>query len=284
VTGVRSARGHARLYALRDLTRAATVPTPWLLSALGAVLASGTTLGLIALRSAPSGPAALAVLPALAGSLGAVLTGADFRYGSLPAEIMLCGGKARYFVRQIAVTAPAGAGAAAFMAGAAATIAVVLGHRLADPAVFVAVAGAAGAGWSLIGCALAVSCRGQTGAVTALLIYLLMVEPVLQTTTRALSAWLPGAITARLLAVSGSGFADAIRFTVVTAVLCAAALAVFFRRDVEATPRLSGDCDPGRKKIGDQDAHWPDFCSRGGGRHRAVLCGRGGTGIIVVAR
>jgi hypothetical protein len=224
----------------RDLQRVVSVPSPWLLAAIGVFLSASTTAGLIGLRSAPSGPAALAALPALAGTMGAVAVGADFRYGSLPAELLLVGGKTAYCVRTGLAVAQIGAGLASLMAVASVALSHAMGHPAfawGQTAEFVAVSAAAGACWGVIGTSLALYTRGQLAAVVSLLIYLLMLEPMLGAALHAVSAVLPSPETMAALAIPAPGHlvTDELRLALTAAVVYCGSILVFHRKEIPVT-------------------------------------------------
>jgi ABC-2 type transport system permease protein len=224
----------------RELRRQTSVPAPWLLLGCALLMAAGTTAALHALHSPPSGPAALAALPALAGLLGALGAGADIRYGSLPAELLLAGGRTRYASRLAAALAVLGAGLGAVSAAAAVLTAV--GLATAPPVggrveAFFAAGAFAGACWAVLGAGLAIVARGPTGAVASLLAYLLLIEPMLEAAVRPVAATLPGRATAALLAIpppatlAGGG----LRLLAVTLLVAACAHAALLLRDVPVT-------------------------------------------------
>lgn len=187
-----------RRVAVRDLRRVLSVPAPWLLAALGVFVTVSTTLALAGLGSKPSGPAVLASLPPLAGSLAAVSAGADFRYGSLAGELLLAGGRTAFLGRTVAALSVISAGLGAVLAVVAAVTSQAAGHALcawaAVPA-FAAAAAFTGGCWGVVGASLAVLTRGPVAATAGLLGYLFVLEPLLQTAVHQLSGALPGQAT-----------------------------------------------------------------------------------------
>lgn len=229
-----------RRVAVRDIRRVMSVPAPWLLAALGVFAAASTTLALAGLGSRPSGPAVLASLPPLAGSLAAVSAGADFRYGSLAGELLLAGGRAAFLVRTAIALSVVSAGLGVVMA----LVATVTSQAAGLPVcawsaigLFAAAAAFTGGCWGVVGASLAVLARSPVASTAGLLGYLLVLEPLLQTTVPRFSGSLPGQATSTVQSLPAVGhlLSAAGWLAALTVAVWACAAVTFRRRDVAVT-------------------------------------------------
>jgi len=200
--------GHTLKQTRRDVHRLISVPAPWILLSIAILLAAGTAFGLTALHARPSSAAALMAVPALAGLLGAISAGADFRYGSLAAEMLAVGGRFRFCRRSaLAVALVAAAGGAV-----AAVVLQVVWLVTAQPAphgpgqvvTLVALTAAVASCWSMVGTALVILMRGQIAAISTLLAYLLFIEPMVEVSLPSTAPFMPSRLSSSLLALSPS--------------------------------------------------------------------------------
>lgn len=224
----------------RDLLRVVSVPAPWLLLGLQIMFAVGTTVSMALLDGSPSPSLALGSLPAIAGLLGAVTVGADFRFGSTAAEILALGGPLRYLLRGFRAVATV---AAVIGVAAAAAHAVAWMCLFDQPlswsrcALLLCAAVTTGVGWSVLGAALAVAVRGQIGSVATVLAYLMIVEPLLEVTLADNAGLLPGRAAVDLFsaATPATFAAPAGRLLAVAAVVILGVCAVSRHGDVMVT-------------------------------------------------
>lgn len=176
-------------------------------------------------------------MPALAGALGGAVAGSDFRYRALPAEVLLVGGKTRYWGRTSVTTVQLGCAVGLLMMVSAVCVAAVAGHPLAGAGhvpVVLAKAVFTGACWGGAGAALALLTGGQAGGVAGPLVYLLIVEPVLETIGGSVSSWLPGSVTTRMLATDalGTAITNGARLTLAVSAVLVVSAVVFAKRDI----------------------------------------------------
>jgi len=239
VNGRADVRGLPRVMA-RDIRRVMSVPSPWLLAALGVFVAASSTLALAGLGARPSGPAVLASLPPLAGSLAAVSAGADFRYGSLAGELLLAGRRTTYLARTATALGIVSAALGGAMALAAAVAAQAAGQPVCPWAAlpwFTVAAAFTGGCWGVAGASLAVLTQSPVASTASLLGYLLVLEPLLQAAVPRLSSALPGQATSTVQSLPGIGHlvAAAAWLGVLAVALWACGAVVFRRRDIAVT-------------------------------------------------
>jgi ABC-2 type transport system permease protein len=233
--------GHELRQLRRDVRRLISVPAPWILLSIAMLLAASTALALAALGAPPSSAAALISVSALASLLGALGAGADFRYGSLAAEMLAVGGRFPFCRRSALAGALVAALGGAAMAGVLQVVWLITAqpasHNLGRICALIAVTAAVASCWSIVGTALVILLRGQIAAISVLLAYLLLVEPMMEVSLPHLAPVMPSRLSATLLALPPVG-------DIVGALLRLASLAlgafliasmVMTRRDVDIT-------------------------------------------------
>ncbi len=221
---------------VRDVRRFAGVPLPWVLGALGVLAAVVTALGLSALDSRGNAAGAVSALPMLAGLLGAVGVGAEFRFGTLHTEVLLHGGRLSLWWR-LSCAAALVAGVVGAVSATAAVVATALLSDGARPAgaAFVLTAAPVSAGWAVLGGSLAAVVANQAAAVGVLMGYLVLAEPMLEASSGRLSGLLPARLAAELLGHPAPG--ALLRLALVVVLVWAGAGAVLLRRDVPVVSR-----------------------------------------------
>ena len=224
------------VWLVRAVRRQLSVPAPWILAAVSAFTTGATVAAVGAISGAISGATALVLLPIIAGLVGTVAVGADFRYGSLPNEILLqrrLGYLARTNVASSIVAAAIGL-ISALTAVAVATLVLAPAARFVAPANLAAVSILVAVCWAILGSSLVVISASQSAAVAALVAYVIAIEPLLAATSAGVAAALPGQLRAVLLAapadVAVAG--PAVSLLVVACGAWFLAGVVMFRRDV----------------------------------------------------
>lgn len=222
---------------LRDLRRLLSVPLPWVVLVLCAVVPLLTGLALAAVDPAGNGAAALSALPLLCALLGAVGAGAEQRYGTLHTEVLLHGGCSRARSRLVLALGLGGLACGAVTGVVALAVSRLTGGPAGLPWSAVAIACLVAAAWSVVGAAVGSAVGSQVTAVTGLVCWLVVVEPLLEAAARPLAPYLPARASSALL--SGGSWAglqaDALRLVAVAAVADLLARLVVRARDVPVT-------------------------------------------------
>jgi hypothetical protein len=213
-----------------------SVPAPWLLVAAGAFLSVTSTLAVTAVGISPTGAVSLAALPTLAGIAGAMVIGADIRFGPLHTELLLAGRRAAYWLRLNVAIAVAAACLALTSTSTALLVAAAVGQPLPRPAgLMVACVGVAVV-WAVVAASLTMVTGSQAGAIGALLGYLFLVEPMAEAGFGAFGAHLPARVSAQLLAARPSvTWVDVLGLAGCALVAGSVAALILDRRDVSVT-------------------------------------------------
>ncbi len=223
----------------RSIVRTATVPAPYVLAGAGCVAAAATVLLVGGLS--PSRPSAAVIhlaLPLLMAMLGVSDAGADQRHGTLHLEVVAARSRWRQWREASLGVVVVGAlsGAAAGVVGAVAV--AVAFDPFPRPLVAVGAAAVVAAAWALIGASVTRTVHSSLGAASAVLLYLVVVEPIVETATPAAAPWLPSRAAADLLDASGGTAAlgsPALHLVAVAVVCSVTAALVGSRRSIGVT-------------------------------------------------